>query len=555
MSAQIDINSFLFEPEPRIRAIEKYPLFQIPAVKHLIRWPQTICGLPTGSGKSLSVIAALDAQNLFPVNTICSTRVALQWAGEYTRWLGTVGREVRVSILSGRTPRPFEGEYFDTLAGDKWIKVPVNDLTADVLIIPKSIAYQWAETISGQPDRGPRWATARRSQALIIDESHLCRNPQSQQTRAAKYLASWVEPIRYFRHIYGLTADAIVNRPSDLRGICEVLGRKLPGGDYDTFARYFCNRHQVVKIGRDGKIRRHWDDKGSSNELALNRELKRLGLMFRMTREECFPGGPEKQRVMVPVTLSNQAEIQRVEEDLRGYVREMARVRAQSLSEHELRRLVDQKADERSVETLRARYIQDAEYRALRSKALIRLTILRRLVGEGKIEAFIEWLKDWHEENPDEKFIAFAHHVDVQRAIAEAFPSCAWIAGGQTGAKTDEQKLRFYNDPSCWLVVVSAGAGDEGLNLSAASYAAIVEFPWTGKSLNQMEGRNFQRLDNPHGSLYYYFRAANAVEDRVVEIVQGKLEMAAKIMDGREADAFLAQPIQDELLERMEHVE
>jgi SWI/SNF-related matrix-associated actin-dependent regulator of chromatin subfamily A-like protein 1 len=513
---------FLYCPEPRIAALKD---FQLAAAKHMILWPMTVNALPTGKGKTVVTIAAIDALDLFPAIIVCSNRVALQWAGEVVRWLEKeppfLRSGITVSVLEGRTPRAFNGEYLSTLAGNETVQVPVNDLSCDVIIAPYSLVYDWAETLA---PRGYR--------VLTIDELRV-RARGTDQTRACRYLGAYIKRTKMFKHIYGLSADSVVNRPRDLRSILEVLQRPEALGGWDRFARTFCNRQVKYVLQRDGRTRRYYDDSGSSNLLQLNRELKAMGIMFRMTEQECNPDAPEKVRVVVPVTLSNQAEYDRAEADVLAYVREMAML------------------DPNISPEKREDHAAQAAYNASRAKALARLAVLRRLAGLGKVQAFIEWLQDFFEENPGAKFVAFGHHKAVQEAIAQAFQGCARIVGDQTTQESDENKLRFQRDPQCVLIVVSEEAGGEGLNLSAAHHAGCVEYPWTGKTMNQMEGRCYQRLDNPHGLTMFYSHAAGSIDDKMAAILRRKLNMVSQIQDGKEADDFLSVSIESELLDSL----
>lgn len=492
-------------PEPRISALRD---FQLAATRHMIRWPRSINGLPTGKGKTITSIATCDAARLFPANIVCSKRVALQWAGEFHRWLNG---NVSVSVLDGRKVRPFEGEHFYTLAGNETIQVPVNDLSADVVMAPYSVVYDWAEALM---PRGAR--------VLIMDELRI-RSRKTMQSMACRYLASHVVQAPHFQHIYGLTADTIVNRPKDLRGILETLGVLQMFGGWEAFRWNYCGMERQMRVHGDGRVTGYTSDSGSSNELDLHNKLKYLGILFRMTEKECMPDAPEKVRITVPVRLSNQAEYDRAEADLIGYVRELARIRGND-AEH-------------------------AAARALRSKALARVTVLRRLVGLGKVESMIGMRNDFHAENPGRKYISFAHHVECQEALSAAAPDCAQITGKQSTQETDANKLRFQTDPSCLDITVSTEAGGEGLNLAAAEHMGILEYPWTHKQINQMHGRCYMRMDNPHGITAFHFHAAGTIDDHMRKISDRKLQVASLIHDGVEGDDFLAPVTNDDLLE------
>lgn len=544
-------DNLVYRPEPRIPALKP---FQVRAAKHMIDWAATINGMATGTGKTISTIAAIDARDLFPAVIACGSRVALQWAGEFIRWLKLeypLRPNLTVSLLEGETPGPFEGRYIKTLAGEETISIPINDLSADVLIATYSIVQFWLREIAERFNR-----------VLVCDEVHRLSNIKprtrgdgypvigTRQAVACWYLARQIVPTYLFQHIYGLSADAVVNRPRDLTGILEILGVMWRLGGREYYIERYC--------GTDGK--------GSSNLDELHERLTALGLLFRVTKKEALPNMSANTELAIPVTLSNMSEYQRAEEDVLTYVREMVlldrelNARLEAMSDEELlaksreiagrtKMPLPRESSFASVrEYIRHSRARDAQYRAARSKALARIAVLRRLTGVGKVEAVIEWLSDFFEENPDEKMVVFAHHRHVQERLIEAFPDCARILGGQSLPDSEQSKHRFQRDPHCTLIVVSEEAGGEGVNLSSGYYSMIVEWPWTAKAINQMIGRSNGRMDNPHAIVAHFCHAAGSIDDEIRKLLHRKLQMSSMILDGIEAEGFLTQPIGDQLL-------
>lgn len=564
-------DNFIYKPEPRIKALRP---FQVRAANHMTMWAATINGMATGLGKTCSTIATIDTLDLFPAVIVCGSRVALQWAGEFIHWLklhAPLRPDLTVSLLEGESPRPFENRYIKTLAGDTTISVPLNDLSADVLIGTYSIVYDWAAAIA-----------ARGNRVLVCDEVHRLSNLRprtrgagypvigTRQAVACWYLARHVVPTYYFQHIYGLSADAVVNRPKDLTGILEILGVMWRLGGWDYFRERYCGREGKVIFGKDGHLRRYWDDNGTSNLEELHHRLTVLGLLFRVTKKEALPDMPANTEITIPVTLSNQEEYDRAEAGLLSYIREMAlidRELNERLEAMNLEQLIIECEDLRSkhpralgplpenpdAPALRAHLLQatahSKQYQAAKAQALVRLTTLRRLVGEGKVEVAIEWLRDFADENPQEKVILFSHHRPVQDALFRAFPGAARITGGQTPAQSDENKHRLQRDPNCTTCLISNEAGGEGLNCSASRHTGILEWPWHRKGINQQIGRSNGRMDNPHEVNVYYFHAAGTIDDDVRRIVYQKGRMSSIILDGKEPDdESLSRDINEELL-------
>src|SRR5205085_1091404 len=102
-----------------------------------------------GLGKTIQALAAIEADAAFPAVVVCPASLKLNWARELGRWLP----HRRVRALDGVRPRP----------------APAGG--ADVTVVNYDIvAARLGELVAPVP------------RALVLDESHYCKNQPAQRT-------------------------------------------------------------------------------------------------------------------------------------------------------------------------------------------------------------------------------------------------------------------------------------------------------------------------------------------------------------------------------------
>src|SRR5262249_2338940 len=173
----------------------------------------------------------------------------------------------------------------------------------------------------------------RRPRALVVDESHLCKNPQAKRTQAVRRLSEAVAPdaLRL-----ALTGTPLLNHADELISQLRVIGRLEDFGSGARFKRQF--------RGHLSEERLHW-------------HLRRRCFVRRL-KAEVLPQLPAKRQVVVPVPLENEREYRLAEEDVIAWLREQPM---------DLREL-----DARIAATLRA-------------ERLAQITTLQRLAARGKL--------------------------------------------------------------------------------------------------------------------------------------------------------------------------
>lgn len=566
-----NLRDLFYIPPITISGLRRY---QEDGVKHMLSAKRCLNVMDMGTGKTLTSIAAIDAKELYPAIVVCKASAKLQWAGEVLRWLK---QRKTVSVLEGQNP--FAPVRFTQtfVEGIGSVTIPVNDLTADIIILNYNIAWYWHEHIIAQIPY----------KVLTLDEMTSVIDRRTLFYKSCKALAQAVQRTLGSQHIFGLTGTPVVNTPADLIGILEVLGRFHEfGSSHKQFKDKYCGAVLIRKMTRKGMRRFHvYDPARISPEVALQFHNKlRATLMYRVTEEEAMPELPPIQRTVIPVELSNRAEYDRVREDVFSYVRELAAsdrefnasLYAMSYDallnaakqeiyarfmfttdkqwadwlDFNLFGLTDENQKSAQLRTeLRGLRAERAELRARRAEALTRISHLCRITGAGKIEGLREWHKNFAEET-QEKLILFTHYratFDAVKGFVGA--DAAEIRGGQGTESKEAHRLRFQTDPDNRYIIISMRAGEDSLNLSAARHCIFVELPYTAKTFRQCEKRSHGRADNPHSIISHLLIAPGTVDEKMLERIEMKARFAAQITDGIVGDAILNKSILEEILD------
>jgi SNF2 family DNA or RNA helicase len=231
---------------------------------------------------------------------------------------------------------------------------------------------------------------------------------------------------------------------------------------------------------------------------------------------------PEKQRVVVPVNITNRAEYRAVQADVARWLREQAEADASFLAALEA-----QESHEREA-AIRARG-REAEQRARRAEGLVRVGKLALVAARGKLEPAVEWIEAFLESG--EKLVVFTRHREIGDRLLEAFVAAA-VATGRIAADARTREIaRFQEDPACRLIVCSLDAAGVGITLTAASNVAFLEMGWTPATHDQAEDR-VHRIGQQNAVTAWYILAADTIDERIAAVVERKRRLVRATSDG-----------------------
>jgi len=416
--------------------------FQWAGVRYVLDARRAFLADEQGLGKTVEALAALEADGAYPAIVVCPASMKLGWQREAERWLP----HRSVVVVEGRPPVPPSGE---------------------ITILNYEIVAAHREALSR---RHPR--------ALVVDESHYCKNPQAKRTQAVRRLAGAVAPdgLRL-----ALTGTPVLNHADELIAQLRVIGRLEDFGSGARFSRQF--------RGQLSEERLHW-------------HLRRRCFVRRL-KSEVLPQLPAKRQVVVPVALTNEAEYRLAEKDVIEWLR------SQPLDLSEL--------NARIAATLRA-------------ERLAQLGTLQRLAARGKLAAALAWIDDFLASG--EPLVVFARHVEVQQAVLARFPAALHLLGADS-LRNREASIAAFQDPGGPSLIIGATrVAAQGITLTRSSNVAFLELEWTPAMHDQAEDR-CHRIGQHDAVTAWYLLAANTIDETMARLIQSKRQVVAAVTDGR----------------------
>ncbi|MEA2257154.1 MAG: SWI/SNF-related matrix-associated actin-dependent regulator of chromatin subfamily A-like protein 1 [Solirubrobacteraceae bacterium] len=419
--------------------------FQWAGVRYALNARRAFLADEQGLGKTVEALATLEADDAFPAIVVCPASLKLNWEREAHRWLP----HRDVVVIQGRAAVP---------------------PTAEITILNYEIVAAHREALARI---GPR--------ALVIDESHLCKNPQAKRTQAVRRLAAAV-PEDGLR--LALTGTPVLNHAEELISQLRVIGRLEDFGSGARFARQF--------RGHLSEERLHW-------------HLRRRCFVRRL-KADVLPQLPAKRQVVVPVALDNEREYRLAEEDVIAWLRE-------------------QPLD---LSTLNARIAA-----TLRAERLAQLGTLQRLAARGKLSAALAWIHDFLASG--EPLVVFARHVEIQEATLERFPDALHLLGRDAAVDRDATVRAFQEPDGPQLIVCATRVAAQGITLTRASNVAFLELEWTPAMHDQAEDR-CHRIGQRDAVTAWYLLAAETIDETMARLIQRKRGLVAAVTDGRRLD-------------------
>jgi SWI/SNF-related matrix-associated actin-dependent regulator of chromatin subfamily A-like protein 1 len=487
--------------------------FQRAGVAYLLAQRRAFLADEQGLGKTIEALATLEADEAYPAIVVCPASLKLNWMREIARWLpdrsaqvitGTGSKRSRVHEPSddGAEATPGSDGSADTTPRSSGGADTIPTSSSDADTIPKSSSD--ADT-TPKSDFGAAGAPVERMditvvnydilaargealaamapKALVLDESHYCKNAAAKRTQAVARLAASVPNDGL---VLALTGTPVMNRPPELISQLRIIGRLPDFGSGAQFGRRF--------KGADAHVRLHWH--------------LRSRCFVRRLKVEVLPQLPAKTRTVVPIELDNEAEYRLAETDV------IAWLRSRPLDLSEL----------------------DAKIAAaLRAERLVRLNALKLLAARGKLHAALAWIHDFC--SSGERLVVFARHREVQRAVVERFPHALHILGEDTHAARDASVSAFQAADSSdnQLIVCSLEVAGQGLTLTQASNVAFLELDWTPAKHDQAEDR-CHRIGQQDAVNAWYLLAAGTIDETMATLLERKRAIIGAVTDGREED-------------------
>lgn len=222
-------------------------------------------------------------------------------------------------------------------------------------------------------------------------------------------------------------------------------------------------------------------------------------LVIRRLLEVVAKDIPEKKRSYIPVRLNphHKRRYDKAENDFEEWLRkEKERLSSDGFAEAEVER-------------------------ALANEALVKMGYLRRLAGEAKVPAAIDWVS--RAVRLGEPVVVFAEHKPVIQKLSRGLKKQNIrhvILDGAASAKDRQAMIDQFQRHEV-PVFIGSKAAKEGITLIAARHLLFVERFYTSADEEQAEDR-IRRIGQKHPTTIWFLHALQTVDDRLDQIVRQK---------------------------------
>ena len=440
--------------------------FQRETLNHILRGePHTLAALQMGLGKSpigIATIASAHAAGETPALVVCPATLVFNWEREFAKF----APHLTVQILRGEKPYGLG--------------------SADVCVISEAVLSSWQDHL------------VNRFKVLVVDESHMFKNPKASRTKALVNIAESVTRLRLL-----LTGTPNPNGTTEeFVGQFNVLGseawRDIKGKG--NFYTKFCPK--VDSWGKRGKA-----NLGEFNSLLTD------SFMVRMLRSQVLPGfrdGDENQitkgRDAILFNCSDKyaQDYKRAENDLRSF-------------------LAGEGRDTRGYD---------------KAEALVTLNVMRQLAGMTKLNPTINHAKSVLDNVAGGVFVV-AEHSEVLDRLALGLSAYNPVTiSGRTSPKEKERAVDAVTTGKTRVLVGQVKAAGVGLTLHGDGLnhrVVVAQLPWSPADLLQAEDRLYRHGQTHDVDVEVCLSAIDGmwtIDERLWSLLESKQFDTEEILDG-----------------------
>lgn len=453
--------SFDIDIEHQSKGFKPFP-YQLKGIARGLELKRFLNGDEQGLGKTIQSISTLYVadkymqQQTFPCLIICPATTKINWAREWEMWTGK-----KAMIL-------------DTKTKDTWHRFYELGLNDVFITNYESLKKYFVKAMPKKGRPSNEIVMDERInlfKSVIIDESHRCKDPKTQQAKITLQIClnkEWV---------ICLSGTPVVNKPMDLFPQLAIMGR-LP--DFN---------------GKKGYLGRYCEGgRGSANLRELNYLLNQK-CFFRREKKEVMKDLPEKQRQTILCDITTRREYNKAKNDF--------------------------------VKFLKDNGCTDAEIaKKMRGEIMVKMGELKRISALGKLNEVKDFITETI--NSGEKLIVFCNLHAIVDSLLELFPEAVTVTGRDSQEAKQHNIDKFQNDKSVKLIVCNIKAAGVGITLTASSRVAFVEYPWTYADCAQCEDRA-HRIGQKNNVMCTYFLGHKTIDEYMFEMIQSKAETANAI--------------------------
>jgi SWI/SNF-related matrix-associated actin-dependent regulator 1 of chromatin subfamily A len=420
-----------------------------------------------GLGKSWQAIAWIALQPPMKTIVICPASLKINWQREFKQHAGMNIVVAENSILNQSKMSP-----------------------GDTLVINYDLLITRGKNSDPLSPWG-HWILCQQPDCVICDESHYLKSSTTKRYKATKKILDCA------KHKIFLTGTPIISRPIEIFTVANILDPTNFNNRFRFGVRY-CGGTQ----SRFG-----WNFSGATNLSELNLQLSKF--MIRRKKEDVLPELPKKQRIVIPISISNKREYQQAENNFLQWVR--------------------------------SKFGKDKVEKVEKAEVISQISHLKRLSAVGKMEGMIEWIDDYLE-TTGKKLIVFGYHHEIINAVISELTKLKYktvVLTGETSQKDRQEAVdSFQNNLETRVFVGNIQAAGQGINLTAADTTCFIEFAWTPGAHDQAESR-VDRLTQTSDSISaYYLIGVDTIDEQLVEVLDSKRKVVTMATDGQEVNDY-----------------
>jgi hypothetical protein len=441
-----------------------------------------------GLGKTAQALLAAEAANAYPLLVVVPNVVKTNWAREAARW--TPHRPATVVHGDGETADGF----------------------ADIIVLNYELL-----------DRHLGWLSDFRFRGMVVDEAHFIKNKTSQRSQNVLALSDRIRSRTARPLLMALTGTPLINDIDDFRAIWQFLGWIDDSNPLD----------ELVDALEDTGLTPA--DRGF--HAAARQSVIDLGVV-RRRKLDVAADIPARRIADLPVELDGRAgrSIRAAERDL------VSRMVAQYQTA-----LAGQSggAGAEGIDHDLVRRIARSELKDATTQAGENVFTMMRRIGQAKAELAADYAAQLARSAG--KVVFFAKHIDVMDAAQETFARqgvrFSSIRGDQTPTARQANIDAFVSDPAVAVAVCSLTAAGVGLNLQVASNIVLAELSWTDAEQSQAIDRS-HRIGQAEPVTAWRIIAAQTIDARIAELIDGKAGLAARALDGSDQEVSSSAGVQ-----------
>ncbi|MGI5130073.1 DEAD/DEAH box helicase [Pseudonocardia sp. CA-107938] len=442
-----------------------------------------------GLGKTAQALLAAEAAEAYPLLVVVPNVVKTNWAREAGLW--TPRRTA--TVIHG------DGESIDGFA--------------DIIIVNYEVL-----------DRHVGWLGNFGLRGMVVDEAHFIKNKSSQRSRNVLELSARIRARMMRPLLMALTGTPLINDIEDFLAIWQFLGwidEKKPLPDL---------MHELDETGLTPA------DPGFYP--AARQCVVDMGIV-RRRKIDVAADIPARRIADLPVELDGPAgrSIRAAERDLAR--RMVARYETALAARDSAEEVVG--IDRELVDQVARWELKDAA----NAKSGDNVFTMMRKIGQAKAELAADYAAQLARSAG--KVVFFAKHVDVMDAAEATFAQqgvrYSSIRGDQTSKVRQQNIDAFVNDPGVSVIVCSLTAAGVGINLQVASNVVLAELSWTAAEQTQAIDRS-HRIGQTEPVTAWRIIAAQTIDARIAELIDGKAGLAATALDGAEVQLGASADVQ-----------